>query len=178
MFIDADIEFDPEDVIRMLHEDKDILCGAYPLKAIPATSVVHVESLEMKDERFLEARNAGTGFMMIKREVIEKMMESYPELKHQPGRNILKASSPVYKTEDILKYTYALFDTNIEEMENGVLQYLSEDYLFCRRWQKLGGKVLLDPEIKLNHIGAHVFRGESLEIKCVDKTIKIDYDKL
>jgi len=175
MFIDADVSFQSEDVIRMLHEDRDILCGAYPLKGIPTTSVVHVKSLVMEDEKFLEARNAGTGFMMIKREVIKKMFESYPELRYSLNQQTLEKSSV---KSDLKKYTYALFDTNIEEMEDGSLSYLSEDYLFCRRWQKIGGKVLLDPEIRLDHVGAYVFKGEALEIKSLDKEIRIEYDKL
>ena len=53
---------------------------------------------------------------------------------------------------------YAFFDTSITEISK---RYLSEDYTFCRRWQKLGGEIWLDPEIKLNHIGHHVFAGNT-----------------
>jgi hypothetical protein len=49
---------------------------------------------------------------------------------------------------------YALFDTMIDE-ETG--EYLSEDYAFCRRWRKLGGKVWLDTESRLVHIGNYEF---------------------
>lgn len=164
-FIDADIEFNAEDVIQMLHADKDVLCGAYPTKCIPPQSVVKTVSTELVDNRFLVAHNAGTGFMMIKRGVIEKMFKSYPEFKYTLNKETQTATNI---EEDLDKYAYALFDTNIEEMEDGTLNYLSEDYLFCRRWQKLGGQILIEPKIKLNHVGTHVFKAEKLEINPQD----------
>ena len=85
--------------------------------------------------------------MMIKRQTIEKMAEAHPELQYNNDINVDKALD---------KYTYALFDTVIEE---GTRRYLSEDYTFCRRWQKLGGEIWLDPNINLNHYGTIPFRG-------------------
>ena len=102
---------------------------------------------------------------MIKREVIEKMFASYPELKYTPY-DLSRRDEKLQ--EDLDEYAYALFDTNIEEMEDGTLNYLSEDYLFCRRWQKLGGQILIEPKIKLNHVGTHVFKAEKLEINTQD----------
>ena len=34
MFIDADIKFNPNDIIPMIQADKDIICGMYPKKEI------------------------------------------------------------------------------------------------------------------------------------------------
>jgi hypothetical protein len=45
-------------------------------------------------------------------------------------------------------------------IDNGL--YLSEDYAFCRRWQNLGGEVWMDPQVKLNHFGSHLFEGRKL----------------
>ena len=48
------------------------------------------------------------------------------------------------------------FDTALDPVDN---RYLSEDYFFCRLWQQLGGKIWLEPSIKLNHIGSYTFEG-------------------
>jgi hypothetical protein len=64
-------------------------------------------------------------------------------------------------SEVVKEVQYAFFDTMIDPETN---RYLSEDYAFCRRWQKLNqdNKVWLDPSIALDHVGNHVFQGRSL----------------
>jgi hypothetical protein len=174
-FIDADIEFRVEDVIRLLAAEKDVAVGAYPKKGINWNAVKDLAQrnpeatddmlacagseyainfnidpekrvVEVKDG-LIALKDAGTGFMMIKRQTIEKMSAAHPELQYNNDINVDKALD---------KYTYALFDTVIEE---GTRRYLSEDYTFCRRWQKLGGEIWLDPNINLNHYGTIPFRG-------------------
>jgi len=176
LFIDADIEFKVEDVIRLLAADKDIVVGAYPKKGInweivKKYSITNPEAtdndlacagseyainFQFKNlaERTIEVedglvslKDAGTGFMLIKRSVIEKMTEAYPDLQYNNDINVDK---------ELDKHTFALFDTIIEKSSK---RYLSEDYTFCRRWQELGGKVWLDPNISLNHYGTIPFRG-------------------
>lgn len=39
LFIDADIQFHPNSVIKMLRENKDVLCGCYPKKALDFVSL-------------------------------------------------------------------------------------------------------------------------------------------
>ena len=36
---------------------------------------------------------------------------------------------------------------------------MGEDYAFCRRWTDMGGKVLIDPEISMGHVGYKTFHG-------------------
>ena len=132
IFIDADQEFDPRDVVRMLHYDKDVLSGACPLKCIPPRYALSLISADFIDGKFVEAYNAGTGFMMIKREVFQKMFKAYPELKYTLDENTITVSGIKENLED---YAYTLFDTQTEELPDGTRVYLSEDYAFCRRWQ-------------------------------------------
>ena len=79
----------------------------------------------------------------------------------EPIRQALHRSRPIrknlYKTQLSNKF-YAFFDTSINEISK---RYLSEDYTFCRRWQKIGGNIWLDPDIKLNHVGQYVFSGNT-----------------
>ena len=158
MFIDADIEFKPEDVVTMLYHDKPVLCGAYPLKGLPIKYVLSLKSNEPVENKFAEVHDAGTGFMMIKRETIQKMFEAYPELKYTLNDD----TKTVVNLNNLNDYAYTLFDTATEELEDGSKVYLSEDYLFCRRWQNIGGKVLMDPKISLNHVGTYKFQGSKL----------------
>jgi hypothetical protein len=164
-FIDADTGFEIQQVLRMLAFDQDVVAGMYPLKLIDwneealaraqagepldyaAIRFVGTPSSPLKrDGAFVEADYAGTGFMMIKREVIARMFESYPQLKYKCAHNC----TDVYLSEN----QYALFDGIIDEDSR---EYLSEDYAFCKRWRKIGGKIWLDTESRLVHIGNHEF---------------------
>lgn len=180
-FIDADIEFQPEDLLRQVAYDKPIVVGAYPKKAINWQSIMSAarnpeleetpETIEghssnyvvnfdfLKDENgnrtpqvqivdnLVRLKDAGTGFMCIKKEVIQKMMDAHPELKYVNDINVDAKFEP---------YMYALFDTMIDPESR---RYLSEDYMFCRLWQQMGGEVYLDPRTALNHVGHYTFRG-------------------
>ncbi len=104
----------------------------------------------------MEVDYIGTGFMMIKRSVIEKMFEKYPETKHIDDVGML--------TKDEEKYLYALFDCKIHNN-----RYLSEDYTFCRRWIDIGGKVHADVSVALTHTGTHAFDGNLLSTLMIDR---------
>jgi hypothetical protein len=191
MFIDADIQFEADHVIRLIVHNKDIVTGAYPMKlinynnienkALPVTTLVKLTTEYAVNPKFTEeeaerARNsdqperitlqvknglievldAGTGFMLIKRGVLEQMITAFPEIKYVRDMTSLNADGSIDRTTDT---QYALFDGSIDEESR---RYLSEDYTFCRRWQKIGGRIWTDPEIVLNHVGTHVFRGRNL----------------
>jgi hypothetical protein len=164
-FIDADTGFEIKQVLRMLEFDRDVVAGMYPLKIIDwdeaALKRAHAgEPLDyaairfvgtpaeplVREGDFVEGTYAGTGFMLIKREVIARMFEAYPELKYRSAHN----SNDAYLSPN----QYALFDTAIDPETK---EYLSEDYAFCQRWRKLGGKIWLDLDSRLVHIGSNEF---------------------
>jgi len=180
-FIDADIEYNPEDVLRMLAYDKPVITGAYPKKAINWDSILNAARSPNLDEtaetieghssnyvtnfdypedkdgnklpnvqisdNLIKLLDAGTGFMMIKKEVIQEMFDKFPETKYNNDLNIDNKFEP---------FMYALFDCIIDPQSR---RYLSEDYTFCRRWQQIGGDIWLDPRVALNHVGHYTFRG-------------------
>lgn len=160
-FIDADIEFDPDSVIRMLAMDKDIIAGAYPKKALPVQYAMNFKYTDPVKKQIrvengaVEVWDASTGFFCIKREVFEKMMVAYPHLHYKNDSNI---------DPKLQKFCYALFDTMIDTDENGDNRYLSEDYTFCRLWQRLGGEIWMDPNTRLNHVGSYTFEGDLSKI--------------
>jgi hypothetical protein len=157
-FLDADIEWQPEAIMRAVSADKDIVAGAYPKKALPIQYALNFKFIDPVQKRIryenglVEVLDASTGFFCIKREVFERMMLEYPELHYKNDSNI---------DEKVAKYCYAFFDTHIDEEDR---RYLSEDYRFCRLWQKLGGEIWLDPKTELNHVGTYTFEGNVKQI--------------
>lgn len=95
----------------------------------------------------VKLKDAATGFMLIKREVIEKMIAEYPDLYF---------NNDLSMDAEFAKWTYLFFDAMHEP---DTKRYLSEDYAFCRRWQNIGGEVWLDPIINLDHVGHFTFNG-------------------
>ena len=93
-----------------------------------------------------KVRHLATGFMMIQRCVLEKMMKAFPSTKYVDDVNFLQ--------EHENKYAYALFDCGVEDGH-----YFSEDWLFCKRWSKMGGDIWLDVSINLIHTGIEDYRG-------------------
>jgi len=172
MFIDADISFRPEDVHRMLTFNHEVVAGMYPLKNLdweqaqkrvtPDMSETELKEAGLhfvglpcgekeREERqgFFTGIYAGTGFMLIRRSCIERMIIAYPETKFD-----IAHVYPVPKERS--KNQYALFDCIIE---TGTNIYLSEDFTFCRRWRQIGGKIWLDPRTILTHHGSYRFQG-------------------
>lgn len=147
MFIDVDLGFDHEAIFRLLLSNQDVVGGVYPMKCLPVQYVVNTLTDPMvigKD--LVEVYTLGTGFMLVQRHVVEKMIAAHPHLKYNDGNKFGPKYAP---------FMYALFDTMIDEHGN----YLSEDWTFCYRWRKMGGKCFANTSIKLDHTGYHRFEG-------------------
>lgn len=153
MWIDADIQWDPESVLRMALYDAGVVCGLYPMKGIPIRYVLNALPGGRRVGPLVEVSTAGTGFMLIKREVIEQLIKAMPETKYKDSLNLGEKYEP---------HMYALFDTMIDQ--NG--HYLSEDWMFCKNVrEKLNVPIWIDTEVKLNHMGAYNFQGNVEDIK-------------
>lgn len=181
LFIDSDIHFSPQDVVALMALDKDVIGGPYPKKSINWNNVAHaartqpdLPASELENlvgdyvfnvvkgtKQFsvtepLEVLEIGTGFMMVKREVFSKLEESYPQLRYKPDH-------VGQKNFDGSRYIHAYFDTIIDSIDSatggGSDRYLSEDYMFCQLWRKIGGKIYLCPWMKTRHIGTYTFSG-------------------
>lgn len=171
MFIDADIGFTLEQVARMIDFDREVVAGMYPLKLVHydeavagwvrageplETAQIRYVGVPFTDERrreengFVTAEYAGTGFMLIKREALERMMAAYPETRFTVAHD---SANPTRSPNQ-----FALFDCIIDP-ETG--EYLSEDYTFCRRWRAIGGDVWVDSRSALTHVGPREFRGDA-----------------
>jgi hypothetical protein len=178
LFIDADIQFNPQDVIALLAMDRDIIGGPYPKKTINWANIVNAVKNHADKEGFnpneldqvtgdfvfnpvpgtksfrvtepVEVMEIGTGFMMVKREVFDTYAEKYPELNYKPD-HIGQANF------DGTRYIHAYFDTVIDPQSH---RYLSEDYMFCQNARAIGIKVWLCPWMKTTHVGTYAFQGD------------------
>jgi hypothetical protein len=186
LFIDSDIHYSPQDVIALLALDKDVIGGPYPKKSINWNNVAlaarkhpelpaneletlvgdYVFNVVKGTQQFtvtepLEVLEIGTGFMMIKRNVFEQMEKAYPQLRYKPD-HIGQANF------DGSRYIHAYFDTIIDSKDSatggGTDRYLSEDYMFCQLWRKIGGQIYLCPWMKTQHIGTYPFTGNMPKI--------------
>ena len=105
-------------------------------------------NMEVKNN-LIEVRHIATGFMLIKRNVIEKLFEAHPTTKYVDDIN--------YLSKDEEKFAYALFDCAV--IEN---HYFSEDWLFCHRWSQINGQIFTDISINLQHTGLEDYNGSIL----------------
>jgi len=179
IFIDTDIEFDPMDVLLLAHlqntnEDYDVICGPYPKKNISYEKLKIAVEKGLADEdpnkleqyigdfvlnitsgdgfrldEPVEVHEAGTGFMMIRRETLLKISEKFPDIKYLPDH----ARSENF---DGTREISAFFDTSIDPETK---RYLSEDYHFNHLCRKAGLKTWICPWMQLKHHGYFIYGG-------------------
>lgn len=153
LMIDADMGWKPEDVGRMLLLNRDFIAAVGPKKQYPicfafqnvddysrVQPVLH--ELETNVGEFTEV---GAAFLMISRACAERIVAAYPELEfdEEPGVT-----------------GYSVFDPLIINVgKDYPRRRLSEDYAFCYRWRKIGGKVQVLMDVELTHTGPHTFKG-------------------
>ena len=184
MFIDADIHFDPNDVLALAALDKDIIGGPYPKKCIAWEKVRNAVDSGLADEdptileqytgdyvfnpventhqikvsEPVEVLEIGTGFMMITRKVFDDFREAFPQFTYRPDHN----RSEHFAGDRMI---HAYFDTVIDskaylgDISGDSERYLSEDYFFCQFVRRLGYQIFLCPWMKLGHMGSYVFSG-------------------
>jgi len=161
LFIDADIEWSPASVLSLLARDLPLVGGAYPMKQInwpavarqptdPASAAALYAVNPLPDsstaDGLMAVRDIGTGFLLIRRDVLTTLAPTLPRYRIQPY---------LQQEQGIPASITAFFETMIDD--DGT--YLSEDYAFCRRWQAMGGTVWLDLACQLTHVGNYRFRG-------------------
>ena len=192
LFIDSDIDFESNTIFKMIGADKDIISCPYPMKTfdtdkmwrtIKETNIVktkddvlkaaHVFPIKIGDNELkmehgvIKVTHAPTGCMLIKREVIEKMIKHHPELEiYQP--------TIINGKEDKKDNMFNLFDT-LHDVETK--RYFGEDFGFCQRWGDMGGEVHIYVLDNITHVGDHQYCGRFYDLlesaKSVDDSEKI-----
>lgn len=150
VFVDWDVTWEPGGMVKLVDHGVDLVAGIYPKRSDPIKFDLRTlkegkEHLTVdKKTGLMEVLGAATGFMCMSRHMLQKMTDHYREtLEYRCPK------SPGGKA-------VGLFDTY--RTKDG--DKLGEDYSFCQRWVDMGGKVWLDPQIQMGHIGTKLFAGE------------------
>jgi len=192
LFIDSDISFKPETIFKMIDADKDLIACPYPMKMFETDrmwkNIKETDRVKSKedllpsgymypiklgsnelivDKGVMQVTHAPTGCMLIKRNVIDKLIANHPELEiYQP--------TVINGKETKKENFYNLFDT-LHDPETK--RYFGEDFGFCQRWSDIGGKVYVYVMDHISHIGDHEYCGrfyDMLEnLKKIDLSTKI-----
>lgn len=144
VFIDCDVDWNPNDLFKLLEHDVDIVAAPIIKKtdAFITYSVKALDGLKADENGLIPVDGAATGFMRIRREALEKIWNDAQEYTepHKP--------EPIRMVFDV-----AIID--------GVLW--SEDIVFCENWRGLGGKIYIDPTINCGHSGEKRWIGDFAE---------------
>ena len=166
LFIDADMKFRTEDIVRMIKADKSFIVGPVALKgynweeirqaAINGEEDINrtggifninkLPGIDMVDENEpFEIEHGGNAFMMLRRDVFET----------------LKPHTPIYTNGGrSLPDGVEIYDYFRVEINKDTNHLLSEDYFLCHSYRQLGGKVWCAPWVETGHFGSHLFNGK------------------
>jgi hypothetical protein len=151
LLVDDDMGWDAADVERLLLSDKPVIGGVGARKldltdADPNKWCCRCLPGARPDDRGdLEVEAVGCAFLMISRSVFETLISAHPEWKLDGHANM---------PAEAQRHYYRFFRFPVDKDEVG------EDYEFCYQWRALGGRVWIDPAIKLIHVGEYEYTGD------------------
>ena len=168
LFLDGDINFTADDVLVLLASEKEMIAAPYARKKfdwaaikqavidhpdinpldLPAVGCTPVlgwlRNGEIRLDEIQPVKEIGTGFLLVRRVVFERMIEKYGDsMRYVPMPD--EDQSP--------SYDFFAMGKNPEPPYN----YLSEDYFFQQRWRALGGELFVCPWMVTGHIGMQEF---------------------
>jgi len=178
LFIDSDIEFEFDTIIKMLKFDKDVVSNPYPMKFLDWDKAwKRLEEGKVKDlnefkkschrypikmdgidtyevnKGLMKVSHAPTGCMLIKREVFDKMIDKYPELKINQATMV--NGKPVENP-----HMYNFFDTYHDPIDK---KYFGEDFYFCKKWSEMGGEIYCYVLDNITHVGEYLYTGSFMD---------------
>ena len=148
-FLDSDVGFEADDVLKLLSYNKEMVCGAYPMKTVPLKWNFTITEPRQREGDLVAIDKIGIGFSLIHRDVFIRIAKKYPELKYIPTNE----STTHNPTEAEFNNSYHYF----HEMRQGDI-YLPEDLSFFTRARSVGMQAWMDTSINLCHVGSHVFQ--------------------
>ena len=159
LFIDDDMQWSPNSVLRLIASDKPLIGGVGRMRVQKPNSDPAVwcwrpwhgpdGGLRQDEMGAIECLGFGAAFMLINRCVLHELAAAHPEWK-RPGAKDWP--------DRLRDHYFQFFRQDYEGRETEA----SEDYVFCDRWRDHGGKIFVDPTIRLGHVGFWNYQG-SLE---------------
>lgn len=142
LFVDSDIGWRADDLVRLVKHDADVVAGIYPYKSdnldFPCT-LIPGEILSRNG--LIEVLGVPGGFLRMSRTALEKLESVSQQYLNTP-------------MEVDRRRVAIIFERTLENS----IRY-SGDYAFCRKWRALGGKVYIDPMMRFSHFGDKEYRG-------------------
>ena len=193
LFIDSDIDFKFDTIMKMLKFDREVIATPYPMKHIhwdqiwdrvQKGKIKNIDELKRAGHAFpikldnqkgkeipvvdgvIEVSHAPTGCMLIKKQVFDKMIKAYPNDK-------IEQATIVNGIALIDEYNYNFFDT-IHDPETK--KYYGEDFGFCKKWTAIGGKCYCYINEDITHVGEYAYNGKLMDNLDISKTVD-DTDK-
>ena len=193
LFIDSDIDFKFDTIMKMIKFDREVIATPYPMKHIhwdqiwdrvQKGKIKNIEELKRAGHAFpikldnqkgkeipvvdgvIEVSHAPTGCMLIKKQVFDKMIKAYPNDK-------IEQATIVNGKALIDEYNYNFFDT-IHDPETR--KYYGEDFGFCKKWTAIGGKCYCYVSDDITHVGEYAYNGKLMDNLDISKTVD-DTDK-
>lgn len=156
IYVDNDVSWRRDAPLRLISHPVDIVGGAYRKKVPDETYAVRWIENEAGEVQgsdpatgLLEVRGLPAGFVRITRRAIQRMINELRPIQYKFNRGHY-GDTPVYK---IFDHEYVQYEG--EEYHD----LITEDYAFCESWRKLGGKVWVDPDMRVNHHGHFAYQG-------------------
>ncbi len=160
LFLDSDLVFKPDSIEQLYNlgvsRGPGVYCGTYPIKQIRPKIVINaLQGEKPGPDGTVKVREAGTGFMLVHREVFEKMRERF--------RDEIEFIADTGDSREQKGWDF--FSVGVrKDIHLERKRYLSEDWYFCQRWREMGGEIILQTKIQCGHIGQFTYPGNPLEI--------------
>lgn len=149
LFIDADTEFTPLDVLGLLMANVDVVSAMYRYR-VPVKIGEPEHCFRLLDETPVDTSQTApdlqecwflpTGMLMIRREVIEMLYKEYTYLFNQ-GFSF-----------------HVGFEHSRLQKDPLLAAFEGEDIHFSRIWRELGGKLYVKASIRVGHVGERVYK--------------------
>ena len=152
VMIDDDVNWEDGALARLMTHDVDVVAGLYPKRVEPLEFPCKSLPDACPDGNgLLEMRMVPTGFLRIKRHVLEKMVAAYPQ------RAYREAQVPGGKAWAL--FWLELLADDDAPAPDGLADMWGEDFTFCRLWRDLGGRIFADTLLSFQHIGRKAYSG-------------------
>jgi hypothetical protein len=175
LFVDSDISYSYKMFEKMINYDKDISMVPYPIKSMDfekikkkieagstldpmllgnqyTMSITEPSNIKMENG-FIEVERGPAGFMLIKREAIEKLIKEYPEFTIKQHTLI---DGKLVERENM----YNFFDTYWDPNEK---TYTGEDFYFCKLAKHAGIKMYALVDEYISHYGEFGYTGRLID---------------
>jgi hypothetical protein len=136
VFIDYEVSWKPEDMVKLLQTEGDVVAGTYRCKIDDEQYMGTIETngdhtpVVRKSDGAIKAKLVPAGFLKITKEAVDAFMVAYPELCYGP-----------------------MYHQAVDLFNHGVHERIwwGEDYSFARRWRDKCGDIWLVPDLDLDH---------------------------